>query len=471
MFSCLLVAIFLLYSAPVKAKSDVQFVVASDSLVPVNSSKNSALGKSCDSKLIEKVLKSAVEIKTFEINEEKVNKIGDNINYEKSMTSQAAASGFFISPNGYILTNNHVVDNADRIVVFYNGKDYRAELIGGDFYSDIALIKINFANKDFLELKDGLTYNVGDEILTIGNPHGFGLSVSKGIISAKNRSLEKLGFYNLIQVDAHINKGNSGGPLLSCNGDVIGMNSILYTTNEDKNGLAFAVPIDSTFIDIVNRLKESGYIQRGWVGISGITASEELFKLLKINRSNGVFVTDVEYNSPAYESGILPSDIIISCGDNAVKTTAQLDKLIKETPIGAKVTLSVLRNGKYIKFRVKVIDTPENGKYLGDGSELILRDFMGMTLAVINDDLIDKYKLYGNLEGMYILNVKDGSMADFYDIKQGDTLLFLNQIKINGENSFKRAVQQAKANGEFLMIIGRQDNKNLVLRLNSNIIE
>ena len=197
----------------------------------------------------ENIFSSVVEIKTFKINDEKINFLKDDLlKYERSMTSDSIGSGFFISDDGYILTNNHVVVDADKISVIFNNKEYKAELIGSDFYTDLAVLKINATTNNFFKLKEDINYNIGDEIVAIGNPYGFGISVSRGIISAKNRIIKDMEFFDLIQTDAHISKGNSGGPLLNCDGDVIGINTVLYRQDYDTNGVAFAVPINANII-------------------------------------------------------------------------------------------------------------------------------------------------------------------------------------------------------------------------------
>lgn len=413
--------------------------------------------------IIKESIPGVVEIKTFKIKNEKINKVDNNIlNYTKSMDQKSVGSGFFISEDGYILTNNHVVDESDKIIVYYKNKEYEGELIGNDFYMDIALIKINVNNVKYFNIENNIGYEVGDDIITIGNPYGLGISVSRGIISGINRSMNNIEFFNLIQIDANISNGNSGGPLLNCNGDLIGINTILYDDNA-----AFAIPIVD-IIDTVNSLKELGYVQRGWLGVSGVNANEDLLKILGSNRTSGVFVVNVDQNSPAHKAGIIPSDIIVSFDGKTIKTNEELIRMIRNTSVGSNIPLLILRNGKYIKVRAKVLDSPENVKYYDSNINYV--DFMDMIAVEINDVVIDKYKLYSKIKGLYIIDVKENGLAYHYGIETGDTLLFINQKEINTKDDYEAAINSIKNSKEFLMIINKKNKDNVVLKLNYSIV-
>ena len=420
----------------------------------------------------ENILSSVVEIKTFKINDEKINLLKDNVlKYEKSMVSDSVGSGFFISNDGYILTNNHVIDGADKILVVFNNKEYKAELIGNDFYTDLAVLKINVTSNNFFDLKENIDYNIGDEIVAIGNPYGFGLSVSRGIISAKNRIIKNMEFFDLIQTDAHISKGNSGGPLLNCNGDVIGINTVLYRRDYDTNGVAFAIPINSNTITVINRLKESGYIQRGWIGIRGITIDNDIFSILNSKRTNGVFVLDVDKDSSADRAGIRPSDIVVSYDGKSISTTEQLTKMIRESTVGSRVEVIVLRNNKYLKIKVKIQDSPENNKYTENNTDEIFIEFLGASLLEINDYTINKYKLYSGLNGLYVVNVRNDSFAEYYGLEAGDIILFINQTKLTSKKDLEKVITEIKNKEEFLLMVRKNNgNNNVVLKLKSNII-
>lgn len=418
--------------------------------------------------VIKEKIDTVVEVKTFKLDNEKITRLNDDtINYTQSLVNNSVGSGFFISEDGYILTNNHVIDGADRIEVYSNGEKYRAELIGSDFYTDIALLKININNAKYIELENSVFYEVGDEVIAMGNPHGLGISVSKGIISGLNRSMENIEFFNLIQVDIGITKGNSGGPLLNCNGDIIGINTILYhNNNKNIGGVALAIPIDDV-INIAKALKENGYVQRGWLGISGIDADKDLLKIVGSTRTSGVFVVNVDKVSSAYKSGVRPSDIIVSFDGKKLENNNQLIRMIRNTSVGDSVSLLILRNGKYIKFRVKVMDSPENSTYYTNINYI---NFMDMVAVEINDDVINKYKLYSKSKGLYIIDVKKGGFADYYNIEVGDTILFINQREINTKKDYELALSEIRKSKEFLMVINKKNKNNIVLKLNYNII-
>ena len=366
--------------------------------------------------------------------------------------------------------NNHVIADADRISVIFGGKEYKAELIGNDFYTDLAVLKINATTNNFFKLKEDINYNIGDEIVAIGNPYGFGISVSRGIISAKNRIIKDMEFFDLIQTDAHISKGNSGGPLLNCDGDVIGINTVLYRQDYDTNGVAFAVPINTNIINVINRLKESGYIQRGWIGIHGITTSSEIFNILNSKRNSGVFVLDVDKDSSADKAGIRPSDIIISYDGKSISSVEQLTKMIRESTVGSRVEIILLRNNRYLKIKVRIQDSPENSKYVEDNIEEIFVEFLGMSLLETNDYTINKYRLYSDLNGLYVINVKKGSFAEYYGLEVGDTLLFINQTKLDSKKTLQKTLAEIKNKEEFLLIVRKKTGNNIILKLKSNIV-
>ena len=452
--------VFLLLITPPAIASDLNNVV--DNIVGGD--------EKCDV-FKENILSSVVEIRTFRINNEKINFLGDSVlKYEKSMTTGSIGSGFFISSDGYILTNNHVIADADRISVIFGGKEYKAELIGNDFYTDLAVLKINATTNNFFKLKEDINYNIGDEIVAIGNPYGFGISVSRGIISAKNRIIKDMEFFDLIQTDAHISKGNSGGPLLNCDGDVIGINTVLYRQDYDTNGVAFAVPINTNIINVINRLKESGYIQRGWIGIHGITTSSEIFNILNSKRNSGVFVLDVDKDSSADKAGIRPSDIIISYDGKSISSVEQLTKMIRESTVGSRVEIILLRNNRYLKIKVRIQDSPENSKYVEDNIEEIFVEFLGMSLLETNDYTINKYRLYSDLNGLYVINVKKGSFAEYYGLEVGDTLLFINQTKLDSKKTLQKTLAEIKNKEEFLLIVRKKTGNNIILKLKSNIV-
>lgn len=430
------------------------------------------------SKILDKVLQSVAQVKAFKVNDESI--IGNKNNYfdyKESMNLNSIGSAFIISDDGYLLTNNHVVDGADSIIIYLNNIEYKAELIGSDFYKDIALLKINSKQKLVpMKLIEDIKYNVGDKVLAIGNPYGLGISISSGIISALDRNIKDIELNNLIQIDALINKGNSGGPLIDYNGNIIGINTILYSNSKNNNGssLGFAIPINST-LETINKLKEFGYIQYGWLGISGNDINNDIFEILNSKRRTGVFVTNVNKNSPADKAGILVGDIIISYSGKHISTFNQLLSFIRATAVDSSVDVLVLRNGKYIKLKATIEDSPENNKYnvVNEKIKKNSVEFMDMIITKIDDNFVDKYEIYNHKNGMYVVDVKKNGLADYYNIEVGDIILTINQFQLKTKNDYDSAISNLKLNKNknfFMIIKKKKDKKNIVLKLNFNLI-
>ncbi|MBO4956995.1 MAG: trypsin-like peptidase domain-containing protein [Rickettsiales bacterium] len=432
------------------------------------------------SSIVEKLIPSVVQIKAFKINNQAIYTNGNYFDYKELMDLHSIGSGFIISEDGYILTNNHVIENADNISVYLNDTEYNAELIGADEYQDIALLKINSKIKlTPINISNNVEYKVGDNIIVMGNPYGLGISVTSGIISATNRHIKEIELGNLIQIDAPVNKGNSGGPLLDCNGNLIGINTISYfditdKNNTIKNSIGFAIPIN-TVLNTVDKLKEFGYIQYGWLGINGNNIDNDIFKILNSKRKTGIFVLDVVKNSPADKAGILVGDIIISYAGKHVTTFNQLLSLIRGSTVGSGVDILVLRNNKYIKLRATIVDSSENNKYNNIDEKIRLNsvEFMDMIITKIDDNFTEKYEVYNNRHGMYVIDVKKGGLADYYGIEIGDIILTINQFQLTNKNNYLSAIDNLKLNGNknFFMIIKKKKNKeNIVLKLNFNLI-
>lgn len=439
-----------------------------------------------------RISQSVLQIKSFKINDMVINgNNGNYYSYKKSMELYSVGSGFVISEDGYILTNNHVIDGADEIMVYLKNIEYKAELIGSDFYQDVALLKINSRAKlTPLTLKEDIKYNVGEEIIAVGNPYGLGISVSSGIISAVNRSISEIDMNNLIQIDAIINRGNSGGPLFNCNGEVIGMNTILYFNNINKNnttldvngnknnndfGVGFAIPAD-VIMSIVDKIKEVGYIQKGWIGIKGQNIKSDILKIINSKKQSGVMVIDITSGSPANNAGILIGDVIISYNNTNIVDNNQLLHLIKNTDVDSTADVLVLRNGRYLRIKVKVADSPEINKYneVDESIKTNSIEFMDIILTKIDENLVEKYKIYNNKYGMYVLKVKEKSIANYYGIEAGDVVLNVNQFSTNTKEDFLSAINNIKLSGkkEFFMILKKKnDKKNILLKLNTNLIE
>lgn len=443
--------------------------------------KNNYMCNNNISNTVAKLLPSVVQVRSFEVKHGSVisNKNG-YFDYKEMMNLYSVGSGFVISEDGYILTNHHVVQDSDNISVYVNEVEYNAELIGSDKYRDIALLKITPKSKlQALSLANTNNYKIGDKIIAIGNPYGLGLSVSTGIISATNRNIESVGLNNLIQIDASINKGNSGGPLFDCNGNLIGINTLLYFDGQNTygGGVGLAIPVN-TISSIIDKLKEFGYIQYGWIGINGNDADADIFKILNSKRQTGVFVVETIKDAPADKGGILIGDVIVSYAGKHISTFNQLSTMIRNSNVGSNVDVLVLRNNKYIKLRINVEDLPENSIKYNEISEKIRAnsvEFMDMVITTMDKNFANMYKFYNNHQqnGMYVVDVKKGGLADYYGIEVGDIILTINQFQLSDKSSYLSAINSIKntGNGEFFAIIKKKkDRKNVVLKLNFGLI-
>ncbi|GHU27212.1 serine protease [Bacilli bacterium] len=428
--------------------------------------------------IVEKVAPSVVSIKAVGT---KQNYDEDYFVYSDQMEDPGAGSGFLIDGSGLILTNSHVVDYSDEITVKLDGKELKAELIGQDRLLDIAVLKINAGKKlNFLELKPIEGNRVGDSVIVIGNPHDFGLSVSTGVISAIKRNIkdDSVYRYNYIQTDASINPGNSGGPILNERGKVIGISTFIVSSGSEGHSLGFALPIDGYVIDIIKTLIKFGYRQNGYLGISGFTMDDrynDYLKVLNSKRKTGVLVKNLYRDSPAEKGGIVLNDIIVSYDGRRVDDFNTLMNMIRDTSVGSRVEILVLRNEKYIKLRIQIEEDPRDVKYNATNQRIKNNsmEMLGMFMSQIDEELIEKYELYNRQNGMYILDVRDGDWADTNGIEKGDVLVALNQTQIKTKKDMVQFFDNMKLNGqkEFIVLIKKQRGKdNILVKANINLV-
>lgn len=355
-------------------------------------------------------------------------------------------SGFIISEDGYIITNNHVIDKADSIsVTLSDNRVIEAQLIGRDAKTDIALIKIDgqlqlkpvsFGNSDKIR--------VGDWILAIGNPFGLGGSVTAGIVSAKSRDIETGPYDNFIQTDASINQGSSGGPMFNLDGEVIGVNTAIFSTNGGNMGIGFAIPVN--LIDfVINQLKAHGKVDRGWIGIKMQPNSADISGSVGLDGNKGVIISEVPENSSAARAGIKAGDIILKFDGKETNNTRNLSRLVAETPIGKTAEVEIWRNSQKQAVKVLIEQMPEEPKQqkenilpLNDETETIenlspaqMSDFgLGFSLSEINAVLADKYQLSEDTAGMIVTAVDANSDAAKKGIKTGDLITQIDKKPI-----------------------------------------
>jgi len=371
---------------------------------------------------------------------------------QREFKQKSLGSGFIISHDGYVFTNNHVVEQADKILVkLSDGKEYEAKVIGKDAKTDIALIKIKPSKSlPIVEIGDSDKLQVGDWVLAIGNPFGLEQTVTAGIVSAKGRVIGAGPYDNFIQTDASINPGNSGGPLFNMEGKVIGINAAIVAQGQ---GIGFAIPINMAN-RILPDLKIKGKVTRGWLGVSIQDITEEIAKNLKRKELTGALVAEVLEGDPAYKAGLKVGDIIIEVNGKKIHDSHELLVLVADFRVGEKVVIKVLRDGQEKTFQAIVAERTEKVEVAAAGSA----NNFGMTLQEITPE-IAKYLGMSKKTGIIVVDVKEGSPADEAGIRPRDVILEAknqdNVIKINSLKDFERAKGNIGNKDGFLLLIKR----------------
>ena len=361
-------------------------------------------------------------------------------------------SGFFISGDGFILTNNHVVQDAVKVkVVTVEGKEYSAKIVGTDPKTDLALIKVEAKNVPFIELGDSSRIEVGEWVLAIGNPLGQAFTVTAGIISAEGRQLGMAELEDFIQTDAPINQGNSGGPLVNMRGEAIGINSTIIAPTGGNVGIGFAIPTNMAK-KVVRDLQSKGKVVRGWFGISMQYLSESQAKEYDLATS-GALVMTVEANSPAYRAGLKRYDLIVEANGKPIKSSIDLQQEIANSNPGDTVKVVIFRNANQMTIDVKVGEAPQSQRQRtrgqqGEGADL------GMSLEKNNPSLAREYELKTSA-GIVVTDVVRGSVAAESGIKPGDVILQVNRTEITGVEQFQRLIAEKNPGSAVLLFINR----------------
>lgn len=412
---------------------------------------------------IEKILPTVVTISAIK------NAGYSNEYYEEvSSDTQSLGSGFIISEDGYIITNNHVIDGSEKINIKLKGSDtnFPAEIIGIDEAMDIALLKVSVKSKlPYVDFDQTNSQKVGDMIIVAGNPYNLGTSVSTGIISALNRNLRISSFDNFIQTDASINKGNSGGPMFNIRGKVIGLTSAIYSPDGENTGIGFAMPT-ADLLPLIEELKKYGYVRRGWIGVTTENTQKEIFEILNSQiKRGGVIVTNIVRNSPAEKSGLTISDIILSYDGRKIRNVRDLSLLISSTEVGSVVNIKVLRGNKTITLKVKVEEVKNDYKYDPQYEAILSKaiEVFDMVLIPVNKDSKKKFNISDDIDGMYVLRIKKGGLADKKGIRTGDIILSVNQDPAKNANVILENIHKAKLNKiNYIFFITKGSKNNLI---------
>ncbi len=367
-------------------------------------------------------------------------------------------SGFIISKDGYVITNNHVVDNADEIIVgLKDRRELVAKVIGKDKRSDIALLKIE--GKDFptLKLGDSNKLKVGEWVLAIGSPFGFNHSVTAGIVSAMGRSLPNENYIPFIQTDVAINPGNSGGPLFNLKGEVVGVNSQIYSRTGGFMGLSFAVPID-VVVNVYHQLRDQGHVSRGWLGVLIQDVTRELAESFGMERPHGALIARVLPDSPAEAGGFEVGDVVIRFNKKEIGFSSDLPPLVGSSNIGSSIPVEIIRRGKTRTLNVSIEKLPEEGQLkLAAGNEQNTPAANRLNVLVKTPDESERKKYQLGNHGVIVQQVNDG-VARNAGIRQGDVILLLNNIKIKDASHFTTLLRDLPDKKSIPVLIQRRGN-------------
>lgn len=371
----------------------------------------------------------------------------------KEHRQRSLGSGFIIDKDGFILTNNHVVEKTDEIKVkLANGKEYDAKIIGRDQKTDLALIRIK-TDKPLtpLSLGDSEKLEVGEWVVAIGNPFGLGHTVTAGIVSAKYRQLGAGAYDNFIQTDASINPGNSGGPLLNTQGEVVGINSAIYSRSGGSIGIGFAIPVNMAK-DLLPQLKK-GEVIRGWLGITVQKITPELKDKLNLKDDRGALVADVTSSGPADKAGIERGDVIISFDGEEIREMNELPHVVASTPVGKVVKVEVIRRGKRKGFEVKIGKLKEEQAEEEAAEE---RSDLGMTVDEITPEQARQFDLSGE-RGLVVVQVENNSPAGEAGIRRGDIILEIDQEPMKDIDEYSKKIRRYKKGDTILFLIKRRE--------------
>jgi len=383
---------------------------------------------------------------------------------QREFKRNSLGSGVITSADGYILTNNHVVEDADEInVILNNYEEYPATVVGRDPKSDVALIKI--APKQQLPnvtFGDSDELRVGDWVLAIGNPFGLEQTVTAGIVSAKSRSIGNETYGNFIQTDASINPGNSGGPLFNLQGEMVGLNTAIFSRTGGNIGIGFAIPINMAK-NVMEQLREHGQVTRGWLGVLIQQVSPDLARNFGLERPTGALVGQVTPGSPADKAGIVQGDVIISFQGKEILQMSMLPAMVAQTPVGTETAVGIIRDGKKMEISVTIAKMEEEEGAEEAGSPAARPDKeLGLTVQNLTRELAESLGL-DTTEGVIISNVTPDTPAAEVGLQRGDLILEVNRRKVVSLQEYAEIVREAKKQDSILLLVKRDGHTRFVV--------
>jgi len=395
---------------------------------------------------------------------------------ERKATS--LGSGFIINKNGTIITNNHVINNAEDIVVRVGSKEYKAKVLGADPYSDLAVLKID-TNEKFVPVKFGNSdkARVGDWVVAIGNPFGLGGTVTSGIISARNRDINLTRYDDFIQTDASINQGNSGGPLFNLDGDVVGINTAIIAPGQSGSiGIGFAIPSNAAS-NVINQLIKYGETKRGWLGVRIQQVTKEIAEVEKLKNTEGALVASVGVDSPAEKAGLKAGDIILKFDGKKIDTMKDLPKLVSNTKVGKTVELEIWRNKKLITKKLTLGRLESSDDYKAENKKVAPEpktknteiEALKITVRNITTKDIKDRKLKKNLKGVVITNISNKSVVAGM-LREGDIIIEVQKNKVLNSKQLNQLIESIYKKGEqtLLLTIINSSNQRRYLGVKTN---
>ena len=395
-------------------------------------------------------------------------------NQPRERKATGLGSGFIIDSKGIVVTNNHVIQGAEDIVVSVNGsKEYKAKVIGKDPYMDLAVLQIE-SDEKFIPVSfgDSDKARVGDWVIAIGNPYGFGGTVTTGIISSRNRDIGLTRYDDFIQTDASINVGNSGGPLFDLNGKVVGINTAIIAPGRSGSiGIGFAIPSNSAS-KVIEQLIEFGETKRGWLGVRIQVVTEEIAEVEKLEKPEGALVANVSEGSPAAKGGIKPGDIILEFDGKKVDTMRTLPKLVAQTKVGKRVEVKIWRNQQLISKKVLLGRLESSKEFKAENKTESDKDIIVEALKIsvrdLNKNDISKRELPKNSTGVVVTKISENSPLKFVSVN--DVIVELQKKKITNSNQFLKLVNDILNKGQKTLMFAIYNSKNqrsyLTVKLN-----
>jgi serine protease Do len=376
---------------------------------------------------------------------------------ERQREAQSLGSGFIISKDGYILTNHHVVAGADEVIVrLSNREEYVAEIIGSDKASDIAVLKVEADDLPTLKFGDSDDLKVGEWVLAIGSPFGFDHSVTAGIVSAKGRSLPSDNYVPFIQTDVAINPGNSGGPLFNLDGEVIGINSQIYSRTGGFMGLSFAIPIELA-VDVASQIKENGSVSRGWLGVLIQEVTRELAESFGMDNPQGALVAKVLDDSPAEEAGLQVGDVIVEFNGKKVMRSSGLPPLVGRSAVGKNADVTIIRNRSRKHIKVKIAQLPTSITQAAFTPEAedkpVEKSALGMNVIELSKTAKKKLKLQSGVE---VTEVDETGAARDAGIQMGDVIVMIDNLAVGSVDDFDTITDELKDGKSVALLVQRR---------------